>query len=237
MRIFVGNRENLFCQKFLSNLLRRNKMAVNGKARAGSVITQAGNQRLNDDRLFCQKYWDYILQKNKKNISKIDKVSTSFDLTDVNNYLLDCCQESYLPKLERSLGMPINKFIAKSDMEFKFLKPAKTNYTVWRGIGKPEYWAGDFPQALFKKTVEAKKGDIVFMPEYAYSSLDREFSEYYLRRNGGILYQIEVPKGAKLSGDWKGNTHVFPRYSKFECIETEDIRDGKLIKLRYIMRG
>ncbi len=181
--------------------------------------------------LFCQKYWNNVLQKNKKNLNSINKISTNFDLTDVNRYLLDYYEDGFLPDLEKSIGMKLNEFIVKSDLEFKFLKPTKTPLTLWRGVGNPDYMTNPLLKALFKKSLDAKEGDIVCMPIYAYTSTDREYSELFLRRNGGILYQIEVPQGSKISGFVD---YTFPRYSRFECTGTEQLEDGKLIKLKYI---
>lgn len=185
------------------------------------------------EKLFCERYWNHVLKKNK-NMKKIDRVSTGFDITDANNYLLGCCGRGYLSKFRKSVGMNIDKFIACSDLEFKFLKPTKEPLTLWRGIGTPDYGNNSFPQVLFEKSLKTQKGDIVYMPEYAYASASREYSEFYTKMDGGILYQIEVPKGAKIS---RANEYIFPRYSKFECIGTEEIENGKLIKLRYIKRG
>ena len=47
----------------------------------------------------------------------------------------------------------------------------------------------------------------------------------------GLLYEITVPRGAKLS---KKSNYIFPRYSKFECTGVEDQKDYRLIKLKYL---
>ena len=182
------------------------------------------------EMLFCERYWANVLHKNRNNFSAIEKVSTNFDLTDANNYLLNCYEGYFLQKLEKSVGMKLNQFIAKSDLEFKFLKPTDFPITVWRGVAKPSNKADSIQKALFEKALKTQNGDIIYMPEYAYASMDKDYADSFMHKNG-ILYQIEVPKGAKISGMY---TCTFPRYSKFECTETEEIAKGKLIKLIYI---
>lgn len=80
------------------------------------------------------------------------------------------------------------------------------------------------------------------MKEYAYATSDINYANGYLTNNRGILYDIEIPKGARVSvvGDNSAtNEIVFPRSSKFECVGKEHVQDANndymKIKLKYIL--
>ena len=75
------------------------------------------------------------------------------------------------------------------------------------------------------------------MKEYAYATPDINYAKVYLPNNKGITYEIEIPKGARVSRTQK--EVVFPRSSKFECVDTKRIKDENndylQVKLRYIL--
>ncbi len=80
------------------------------------------------------------------------------------------------------------------------------------------------------------------MREYAYATSDKSYANVYLPNGKGITYEIEIPAGARVSrtGDiGKTDEIVFPRSSRFECLNTQRIQDKDsdylLIKLRYIL--
>ena len=179
--------------------------------------------------LFCQKYWQNILNTHKKKLP-YTKVSTSFDITDINRVLLGQASEKYAKNLEKSLDMSIVEFIKKTDIEFKSVTPLKEDKIVWRGIPNP---GEDKKRCLrYGKALNTKAGDIICMPEYAYASDEKTYAQGFAGSNG-ILYEIQIPKGAKISRQ----PFIFPRYSKFKCIDIVEPKESvtyKLIKLIYI---
>ena len=80
------------------------------------------------------------------------------------------------------------------------------------------------------------------MREYAYATSDKGYASVYMPNNRGIRYEIEIPEGARVSrvGQIGSNDEiVFPRSSKFECLETQKVKDADndytIIKLRYLL--
>ena len=79
------------------------------------------------------------------------------------------------------------------------------------------------------------------MREYAYATSDIEYARGYLTNDKGILYDIEIPVGARVSlkGYGVNNEIVFPRSSKFECVGTQRVKsqeeDYLCVKLRYVI--
>ena len=74
------------------------------------------------------------------------------------------------------------------------------------------------------------------MPEYAYATSDINYAKVYLPNDKGILYDIEIPSGSRISltGYGKNNEIVFPRASRFECIGKEEANGTTIIKLKYV---
>ena len=67
-------------------------------------------------------------------------------------------------------------------------------------------------------------------------TLNQTKSKIYLNNKKGIMYEIEIPEGSRISikGYEINNEIVFPRCSQFECLETEQQGEVLLVKLRYI---
>lgn len=173
----------------------------------------------------CQIYWDSLLGE-KKSLGRSLDHSISSKLHRVN-YCLAVGKHD-------GLSILLNKFIAKADLAFKQLKPTSKNMTIWRGIGKPYSCASNMAKTKFEKTLNLKKGDVIFMPEYAYATNLKNLAEDYADDNG-ILYEIIVPKGSKINQS--SYCYNFPRSSRFECIETKNIsgkQNYRLIKLKYL---
>src|SRR5574344_1196208 len=135
----------------------------------------------------------------------------------------------------------VKEIIKASDVEFKCLKPTEEKMTVYRCIGQKPNFFSEFK--LYEKRYNTKKGEIRRMPEYAYSASDKGYAEVYLPSKKGIMYEIEVPAGARVSrsGDIRngkmsdGHECVFPRSSLFECTDNIN-KDGlAYIKLKYIL--
>ena len=176
--------------------------------------------------LFCEEYWARQSIKNLFKSKRLEHVSHYFDLHDVNYLLLGYMNSNFNANSKLYADSPpitVKDAISLSDREFKLLKPIRKNLTLWRGI-EGNYV---FPER-FQKAYNAKAGDIIYMPEYAYAS---ELKMHAERFANGLLYEITVPRGAKLS---KKSNYIFPRYSKFECIGVEDKEDYRLIKLKYL---
>ena len=78
------------------------------------------------------------------------------------------------------------------------------------------------------------------MKEYAYATSDMSYAKCYLTNNKGILYEIEIPEQSQVSRTGLGikNEIVFPRSSKFECVDVKKVKDTDNdylhVKLRYI---
>ena len=98
---------------------------------------------------------------------------------------------------------------------------------AFRSIGeKPDFFS---EYKLYKKRLDIKKGETIDMKEYAYATSDIDYARGYLTNNKGILYDIEIPKGSKVSvtgANTATNEVVFPRSSKFECVGKEHVKDA-----------
>lgn len=140
-------------------------------------------------------------------------------------------------------GRTVREIVAEADIHFKRLRPTKEPVTVYRVVGE-KICEGDMK--YYNKAFNAKKGDIITMPEYAYFAGGRQYSDSYMGYKGrGIIYEMEVPAGARVShsgdivngklDDW-GAELVTPRSSQMEVLEAKMLEDGnKYFKLRYIL--
>lgn len=176
--------------------------------------------------LFCEEYW-----AKRQSLSKptLDKLSKSFELHDVNYFLLGDNNLKLHTILNSDFpSLNVQDVITLTDKEFKQLKPTKKQLTLWRGIVPYSIFT-----ERFKKSYETKKGDVVCMPEYAYSSFTKNYAEAFAKSSDrkGILYEIMVPKGSKIS---QAIHCIFPRYSKFLCTDVVEKERFKLIKLKYL---
>ena len=180
-------------------------------------------------KLFCQQYWERILKDAKPLVKS--SIEHHESLAEVNATALI---RNY------NTGLPLNflkQIMAQSDKEFKLLKPLEKDITLWRGVSMPQHPMEKKYIGIFDKAYNIRKGDIIHMPEYPYASDDKNYASLFASNSKkAILYEIQVPKGAKLSQTW---AYVFPRYSRFECLETVENKTEqntiKLIKLKYIL--
>ena len=188
--------------------------------------------------LFCEQYWKNIAKNTKPVKEYKGRVSTIFDIHDVNNYFIKGSKN--IKTLEKQLEMPLNEFIAKTDKEFKQLTPCENSMVLWRGLSAPEKGAKRNPR--YEQAYNCKTGDIICMPEYAYATnMDNValvYAQAYIQgiypRNG-IIYKIHVPKGSRINNS---ANYIFPRCSKFECLGAQDVTEKRakyrLITLRYL---
>ena len=180
-------------------------------------------------KLLCQQYWERVL--NGAKTLEQEAVTHHENLTHVNSSAILRTYPTWFTNKE------LREIIIQSDKEFKMLKPLEKDITLWRGVSEPVIMEQKRFMKSFDKAYETKKGDVIFMSEYPYASDEKNYAEIYSSYGyKGIFYEIQVPKGAKVSKTW---AYVFPRYSKFECIGTEEnkVQDRtiKLIKLKYLL--
>lgn len=185
-------------------------------------------QNTQQTKLICQQYWERVLKDAKPLLTT--NIVHHESLTEVNATALIRNYNTGLP------AALLKQIIRQSDKEFKLLRPLEKDITLWRGVSMP--WGREEKYIKnFEKAYNVKKGDILYMPEYAYASDDKKYASIYATYNkSAILYEIQVPKGAKISQTW---AYVFPRASKFECLDSIETKTEsgttKLIKLKYIL--
>ena len=123
--------------------------------------------------LFCEEYWAKRSIKNALS-KKLKHVSHTFDLHDVNYFLLGYVGENSNSKSLLYADYPpitVHDVISITDKEFKRVKPTKNKMVLWRGIEGYDI----FPER-FEKCYNTKKGDIIYMPEYAFASENKIFA-------------------------------------------------------------
>lgn len=181
--------------------------------------------------LFCHEYWKACKEQGVISQTNADSVSMHGRLNGINHFFVTGANPKYMDSNVREM-------VRVTDMEFKELRPTEKILNVTRCIGeKPDFFS---EYKLYAKRLGIKKGDIIDMKEYPYSSSNEFYARGYLGNNRGIVYEIEVPKGSRVSrtGNEQCDEVVFPRSSKFECLKTERIKDNDndylKVNLRYI---
>lgn len=182
---------------------------------------------------FCQKWWKEVDLRYYK--CRSGNVTYHGYLNGINHHLTTGANPSGLKEKFFSTGISPKEMIEISDAEFKMLPKTTEKIRAFRCIGeKPEFFKQDY--ARYTKSLQVKKGDIITMPEYAYATSDINYAKVYLPNDKGIIYDIEIPVGSRISltGQGSNNEIVFPRASKFECIGKEELNGAVIIKLKYI---
>lgn len=185
---------------------------------------------------FCHKYWKELQGLRPLNR---DSVSLHGQLNGINHHFINSPYPKHMDMQFMNSGFTPREMISKTDIEFKLIKPTEQNLKVYRCIGeKPDFFS---EYNLYKKRLNIKKGDVIDMKEYAYATSDEGYAGAYLTNNRGIKYEIDVPKGSKVSrtGDASSTDEiVFPRSSKFECTGVGKVKDENndylLVKLKYL---
>lgn len=213
---------------------------VNMCQKASKIKPAVDKSLVKTKDLFCHQYWadarkeGVIFQSNK------ESVSLHGQLHGINHHFILSPYPKQMDMKFMNTGLTPREMISISDTEFKTLKPLEQKLNVYRCIGeKPDFFS-EYP--LYLKRLGIKKGDVIDMKEYAYATSDISYAKVYMPNNRGVLYEIEVPKGAKVSrtgivGDQ--DEIVFPRSSKFECVDVKQVKDANNdylnVKLKYIV--
>ena len=181
----------------------------------------------NNNQLFCQEVWkNFDLAAYT---SKNGCVTHHGELNSINHFFLDGRINGFKKPFFNNLTP--EDIMTLSDVEFKALPKTTKKITSYRCIGEKPEFCSSFKR--YSNSLDTKKGDIVYMPEYAYSTTNINYAKNYLADGKGILYEIEIPEDARVSIG--SDEIVFPRSSKFECLDTIK-KDGlTIIKLKYIL--
>lgn len=193
--------------------------------------------------LFCQEMWkDEFADGAVKDLYN-SKVPYHGRFNAFNHLLIQGgTPEKFTTPNTLLLNKTVKEVITESDIDFKRLKPISEPLTVYRCIGKKPDFFSEYK--LYLKKYNTKPGDIIYMPEYAYSASDINYAKCFLSDKNGIIYEIYVPKGARVSltdsiqnGKMPpGNECVFPRASKFLCTERKMDENGHVhLTLKYIL--
>lgn len=187
---------------------------------------------------FCEQYWENWAKNGLLKQSKKDCVSLHGYLNGINHHFISRAYPENLDKEFFATHKTPRQMITKTDFEFKTIAPTDQKIIAYRCIGeKPEFFS---EYSLYKKSLNVQKGDTVVMREYAYATSDLSYANVYMPNGRGILYEIEIPEGSKVSRTGYGvrNEIVFPRSSRFTCTGTEKIKNDNeeylRVKLQYI---
>ena len=190
--------------------------------------------------LFCHKYWTWAQKQGAVRQTKKESVSLHGYLNGINHHFINSPYPKTMDDKFIQTSMTPRQMISVTDFDFKKLKPITEKLNVFRCISKKPEFFSEYP--LYQKRCAIKKGDIIDMKEYAYATSDINYSKGYLPDNKGIMYEIEIPKGARVSRTGllgSSDEIVFPRSSKFECTDVKRIQDDKNdylhVKLSYIL--
>lgn len=200
------------------------------------ILKQA--KQVENKPLFCHEYWKACKEQGVIRQTNNESVSLHGYLNGINHHFITSPNPKHMNVNFMNLDKTPREMIRLTDMEFKELKPTEKTLNVFRCIGeKPDFFS---EYKLYKKRLGIKKGDLIDMKEYSYATSNKSYATGYLSNNRGIMYEIEVPKGSRVSrtGNETCDEIVFPRSSKFECTGTEQIKDNDSdflrVKLRYI---
>lgn len=225
--------------------LAKNVMAYAGKLGSqikpsSSIAQHSPSLKTLQKDTFCHQYWQQIKSEGLLKNSNQTSVKLHGYLNGINHHLVTGASPKNMDKEFMSLGLTPRDMITLTDIEFKTLKPTTETIHAFRSIGeKPDFFS---EYKLYKKRLDIKNGETIDMKEYAYATSDIDYARGYLTNNKGILYDIEIPKGSKVSvtgANTATNEVVFPRSSKFECVGKEHVKDANndyvKVNLKYIV--
>lgn len=209
-------------------------VGIVNRAKAQSIAKQAVKDG-GSTEFFCHKYWKWAQNEGAVRNTNNQSVSLHGYLNSINHHFINSPYPKTMDEKFFQTNMTPREMISVTDFDFKELKPTTEKITAFRCIGKKPEFFSEYP--LYQKRCAIKKGDIIDMKEYAYATPDINYARCYLPNNKGILYEFEIPENARVSRT--AREIVFPRSSKFECLDVKRIKDSDNdyihAKLRYIL--
>jgi len=184
--------------------------------------------RCENKPLFCQQYWANIRKQGKLSTFEYKSaVPNHGHLHDLNPFLVRGGDKP-IPEFE--------KILKTYDIDFRRLPETTETIVGYRGISKKLEWDSDFGR--YTNLLNSKKGDVIYMPEYAFFAPDRAVAERHMPGWGGdILIEAHFPEKSQLS--IYSDEFVARRGSRFECLGKEIVKDENndytKIILRYIL--
>lgn len=247
--IKAGEKVSHFLSKTsIENALSKTKAwAKNFKPRPTNKTRLADAKAKNPDIVpFCHQYWADAQAEGILRPHRYRTVDSHGELNGFNHlFVTGQGSKSFQDTMGFSDNRIIRDVVRETDWQFKSLKPTEEAVTVFRCIGeKPEFFETE--SKLYQKLFNKKKGDIIYMPEYAYFAGATKYSDVYKGVGGrGVTIEMEIPAGARVShsGDivngrldsW-GAECVIPRGSRAEVLESRVLEDGSCYKkVRYIL--
>ena len=221
---------------FLTKIFRpcgtKNSVVKDSKTVIAEYLSKHPEAR--DVQPFCQKVWSETNLSRFRRCKITGNVTHHGYLNGINHHLTSGFNPKGLSEVFSPTGITSKEMIEITDQEFKVLPKLKDDLCVFRCVGEKPDFLSEYKR--YSKSLKVQKGDVVTMPEYAYATSDIDYAKVYLPNNKGILYNISVPKGSRISqtGSGVNNEVVFPRCSQFECMGTEQHGDTLIVKLKYI---
>lgn len=204
------------------------------------VVMKNNNIPKPQKKLFCDEYWELAKDCNVIKESNKESVPMHGHLNGINHHFINSPYPKHMDQKAINSDLTVREMIRETDFDFKSLKPTEEKLYVYRCIGEKPNFFTEYKQYL--KALNTQKGNLITMREYAYATSDKNYASIYLNNNKGIRYEIEIPKGARVSrvGQIGSNDEiVFPRSSKFECLGTQKVKDADndytIIKLKYLI--
>ena len=129
------------------------------------------------------------------------------------------------------------EIIKLTDADFKRLPITLEKIIGYRGIPKRYEWDKYYFER-YSALLNTKKGDKVYMPEYAFFGKNFNTADRYMPGWGGdIMIEAHFPEGAQLS--FLDDEFVTKRGSLWQCISNEPIKgkdkDYTKITLEYLL--
>lgn len=183
-------------------------------------------------------------------VSRFSDVSEHHDLNGYNYKVRNAVDARAnnmkgLTKDEIQEVLETEKWMAKTDKEFKQLQPLSHDCVCYKGFSEfpVENSSNNIP---FKLMQNAKVGDVIVLDTgYTYTAFDRKLAEVYggegLRNTYSpqklMMLDIHFPKGAKVSRNMEnGGEAVAPRGARYEVLSKKIYDNGDIDGvIRYIL--
>lgn len=213
-------------------------LPTNCIGRAKSAISSILPERFSFGRLKTQLCDSFERVVQKPEISSHDMVSAN------NIHIRDFIENPISRfKTNPELRKPIEQLVARVDRELAEVTPLKQEMIVYRGRS-----TSPFSKRMnrdFGIIANAQKGDII-TPDfsYVYAEYTRPLAEIERTRHvnpknfgtnkiGGIMYEIVLPEGSKVS---LGKDVLIPREARYQILQKSQEQDGgTLVKMKYLL--